>query len=371
MQTPIATTARNRNVPAVVPNEQRAATRLAQPLLLSIVAHLALLLTLCLIVFPPPMGNSQILALQVWSEQQLVPTFELTSLAEPEPEELAEEPTEFAEETSLEFEVPIPELEPLPELSAPSEIAKTTSDSSETTSSDVINERSILTSSSNLVGAALASSRSIQQKVSNAGGMQGEVQFALAWKNINDLDIHVITPSGERISHLYKRSRFGGVLDVDMNVRGESKEPVENVRWLRDAPIGRYTVLVNLFRVHRPRPGDRVYRGANFQLLAHLGENDSLNSGVTSPRNQVEVFRFIYTGKNHSTETAEAIRKREENRQAAEETAASAQLADAKKESNNARRERQLNQLISRYPHTDAAIAAMRMLGGSITKNGL
>ncbi|MFN3193670.1 MAG: hypothetical protein ACE361_24365 [Aureliella sp.] len=355
------------NEPSSRPSEQQLRTRIAQPLLLSIVAHLALLLALCLIVFPPPIGNSPILSLQVWAEQQPIPAFELTAVVQPELNEVFEETDDFAEDTNLALDVSLPEIEPLP---VAFDTPQQNRSAAEPAESELVNDRAILTSSSSLVGAALASSRSIQQKVANAGGMQGEVQFALAWKNINDLDIHVITPSGERISHLYKQSRFGGVLDVDMNVRGESKEPVENVRWLRNAPLGRYTVLVNLFRVHRPRPGDRVYRGAEFQLLAHLGDADSLEKSVVSPRKQVAVFRFIYGGKHHTAENAMAIRKREESRQAAEEKAAGEKLQDAKTETNNRQRQQLLNLLISRYPHTDAAIEAMQMLGGNITKNG-
>jgi len=78
-----------------------------------------------------------------------------------------------------------------------------------------------------------------------AGG--GDVQISLAWNNINDIDIHCFTPSGEHIYFAEKRSTDGGILDVDMNVGSPfSTEPVENIFWATgSAPSGRYTVYVN------------------------------------------------------------------------------------------------------------------------------
>ena len=91
----------------------------------------------------------------------------------------------------------------------------------------------------------------IRKRVKSAGGATGEVQFSLSWLNRNDLDLHVIAPSGERIFHKHKLSRCRGKLDVDMNARPESDEPVENTRWpVRMAPEGRYTVFIHFYRRH-------------------------------------------------------------------------------------------------------------------------
>jgi hypothetical protein len=133
----------------------------------------------------------------------------------------------------------------------------------------------------------------IQGRVVKAGGKRGEVQFALAWKNFNDVDLHVIAPSGEHISHQHRRSQCLGMLDVDMNVKGESQEPVENIRWISQAPWGRYTVLVNLFRLH-PDGTRRPKRETAYELLAQLGEETSVRDGIVSPGLQVDVMRFVY-----------------------------------------------------------------------------
>ena len=72
---------------------------------------------------------------------------------------------------------------------------------------------------------------SVKERIKRAGGkVEGELRISLEWFNTDDLDLHVIEPNGNRICFTSKRSPFScGYLDVDMNVRGESTEPVENV----------------------------------------------------------------------------------------------------------------------------------------------
>ncbi len=215
----------------------------------------------------------------------------------------------------------------------------------------------------------LQAQEAIQSRVGQAGGKQGEVQFALAWKNINDVDLHVITPAGERISHLYRRSRCRGMLDVDMNVDGESTQPVENVRWITQAPWGRYTVLVNLFQIHRPTsPGGRVSRGSRFELLAKLGPETQLHSDTVAPGRQVAVLRFLYVAEQVGSPQREQMLAELAELQVQEERLAQPLFAQAKQVTEQAQRDRLLNQLIGLYPHTDSAIEAMQLLGGSITK---
>ena len=102
----------------------------------------------------------------------------------------------------------------------------------------------------------------IQDRVQQAGGKTGEIQFSLSWYDTNDLDLHVVVPKGKRISWESKGSTCGGKLDVDMNVHAESREPVENVRWLKGRGLsGRYTVIVNFFQKARAAPGHSIRSG--------------------------------------------------------------------------------------------------------------
>jgi hypothetical protein len=92
----------------------------------------------------------------------------------------------------------------------------------------------------------------IGRRLTRAGAKTGAIQISLSWNNFNDLDLHVIPPSEERISFSNRRSKCGGSLDVDMNAGGrQSEEPVENVFWSRNtAPAGTFQVYVHFFAQH-------------------------------------------------------------------------------------------------------------------------
>lgn len=323
-------------------------------LLVSSIAHIILVLILSLIVF----GSGDKAR---WASQMLIAESEEFAFTEmPSFEVVPESAPEDIEQTVTSPDI----LKPLP-LSAPPKLELPTkmevrvgeSSSEESSAADQI---------------AVPVSKvaiSIQKRVSDAGGRKGEVQFALAWKNVNDVDLHVIAPSGERISHLHKRSACRGMLDVDMNVKGESVEPVENVRWITNAPWGRYTVLVNLFRVHRARePGGRVYRGSETQLLAQLGTESFLEKETVSKNKQLAVYRFRYVPANLPSLERERLLKELTQLQEQEESTAAPLLARAKDTPNQQLRDRLLNNIVMQFPHTDAAIEAMRLIGGSISK---
>jgi hypothetical protein len=89
------------------------------------------------------------------------------------------------------------------------------------------------------------------ERLRQAGARSGDVQISLEWKNINDLDLHVIDPRGEEIFYNHRTSASGGMLDVDMNAARFSTRPVENVYWPeRGAPAGVYRVAVVHFANH-------------------------------------------------------------------------------------------------------------------------
>jgi hypothetical protein len=209
----------------------------------------------------------------------------------------------------------------------------------------------------------------IQGRVDKAGGKRGEVQFALAWQNVNDVDLHVIAPSGEHISYSHKRSQCKGHLDVDMNVHGDTTEPVENVRWLqRQAPTGRYTVIVNLFRVHAPWRGRKNPSETDYQLLASLGGESQLIEDAVGSATQLRVHRFQYAPRSLGFRRRTLLLKQMTRLQQSEQAQAEPLLDRAAAMSAGPSRERALREIVHRFPHTDAAIEALKLLTSDIQK---
>jgi hypothetical protein len=103
---------------------------------------------------------------------------------------------------------------------------------------------SVLTSTNSRSTALLLDDFS--ERLRQAGARSGDVQVSLEWKNINDLDLHIIDPAGERIFYRNRASASGGQLDIDMNAGPPfTARPVENVYWPeRGAPRGAYKVQV-------------------------------------------------------------------------------------------------------------------------------
>jgi hypothetical protein len=92
------------------------------------------------------------------------------------------------------------------------------------------------------------------ERLEREGAKRGSVQISLLWNNWNDLDLHVITPSGEHIFHDNRKSACGGELDLDMNFKPTSKTPVENVVWTKTPPSGTYRVGVRHYKMqHKNR----------------------------------------------------------------------------------------------------------------------
>jgi hypothetical protein len=112
----------------------------------------------------------------------------------------------------------------------------------------------------------------LQRRLDVMGAQSGDVQISLTWNNRNDLDLSCLDPYGELIDGYNQSSRSGGVIDVDMNVTpadllspqataiverrfgnqrphrtGISSEPVENLVWANNAPVGHYKVFVHQF----------------------------------------------------------------------------------------------------------------------------
>lgn len=149
----------------------------------------------------------------------------------------------------------------------------------------------------------------IQQRVTQAGGMHAgvDIRASLIWNNRNDLDLRVITPSGEEIYYGHKQSGCCGWLDVDMNVQGETTKPVENTRWPKyKAPKGHYKVYVQNYAFHdQSAPSATPFRvelEVNGQIRHLEGQTPS---GLRGLQSNVTVFEFDYNPAERPSDAAE------------------------------------------------------------------
>ena len=108
------------------------------------------------------------------------------------------------------------------------------------------------------------------KRLRKAGAKDGEFRISLLWDNFNDLDIIITSPSGEIIHSGNRNTSCGGVLDIDMNFKPESKKPVENVYWEKGKAIpGEYKVYVHHFKKHNKRNNQDP---TEFRVQMKMGE---------------------------------------------------------------------------------------------------
>ena len=120
----------------------------------------------------------------------------------------------------------------------------------------------------------------LEKRLEREGAKSSEVQVSLMWDNYNDLDLHVLCPSGERIHGGNKISECGGELDVDANVRPETKKPVENIVWPDfKAPPGEYKVYVHHYKKHKKR---RSKDPTSFRVVVNSGGDIKHYEGALS-----------------------------------------------------------------------------------------
>ncbi|KAN0006470.1 hypothetical protein ACTFIU_003181 [Dictyostelium citrinum] len=139
----------------------------------------------------------------------------------------------------------------------------------------------------------------IALRMNREGCNTGELHASLIWNDIADLDLHVITPSGEHLFYGHKESRCGGWLDKDMNVQvtNDSEHPIENIFWA-SAPSGKYKIYVNHFRCHTssdPR-FQSSSRSVPFRVRLIKEGKTEWFQGTVKPNGNVTCFEFNLNG---------------------------------------------------------------------------
>lgn len=157
----------------------------------------------------------------------------------------------------------------------------------------------------------------IRTRVLAAGGQYDNVDIraSLIWNNRNDLDLHVIPPSGEEIYFSHKKSNCGGWLDVDKNVRGETLKPVENIRWKKgEAQKGRYKIFVQNFAYHEQDRTPTPFR-LELEVAGEVRHFDGEVSpkGQTGGKSNVTVHEFHFDPAQNQPAESQPSKAEEKN----------------------------------------------------------
>ena len=124
------------------------------------------------------------------------------------------------------------------------------------------------------------------QRAEQQGGQAGPLQIVLGWDDVNDLDLAVQCPNGQRIS-FQQRSACGGELDVDANVGPPfTSQAVENVRFGSQPAPGRYRIFVTNFpRAQQTGPARSPFR----VTVRQEGRPDRVITGTVGRGETLEV----------------------------------------------------------------------------------
>ena len=135
-----------------------------------------------------------------------------------------------------------------------------------------------------------------QTEALNAG--VGEITVSLIWSTYDDLDLHVITPNGNRI-YYGNRTADGGTLDIDMNASSYDLAdfPVENIYF--PVPIGGdYQIIVRDFRDRTPETS--TYYIVRVQIGDEVEEYDGYIDG-TGYEEVIEEWEYTSTTTVYTT----------------------------------------------------------------------
>lgn len=145
--------------------------------------------------------------------------------------------------------------------------------------------------------------REMRQQLNQAGAHAGKFKIGLQWFNRNDLDLHVVCPHGTEIFFRNKKARCcGGWLDLDMNVSGESTEPMEHIVFGHtadgqdtDIAPGDYHIQVVYFGKH----GNE--QRSDYRVLVDFdGQTHSTHEGSISKSKDKQIVDTITVGDSGS-----------------------------------------------------------------------
>ena len=128
----------------------------------------------------------------------------------------------------------------------------------------------------------------LDEALASAGAGSGEITVSLIWYNSDDVDLHILTPSG---TELYYGNRYvdTGSLDVDANAEVMMDMPVENI-FFENPPAGTYEVWIEDFT-------DRNDGYTSYLVRITVGDQSRIYEGhIDGTGTDVDILTFGYDG---------------------------------------------------------------------------
>jgi len=127
-----------------------------------------------------------------------------------------------------------------------------------------------------------------EERLHQAEANTGDLQISLMWDNKNDFNLLVVSPSGEIVHPRNRESQDGGVLDVEMNQKGNTRVPVENAFWPEGkTPKGTYYVYVHFYKEHE------LFKRTNLSECRIQILNKGVRSEFSSQMSSSNKLQFI------------------------------------------------------------------------------
>ena len=127
----------------------------------------------------------------------------------------------------------------------------------------------------------------LDESLLDANAQSGLITVSLGWQTSDDVDLHVITPTGSEI-YYSSRSHDSGTLDVDANASSDNivSNPVENI-FFTDPPSGTYKVSVVMYSNRNEGAA------AAFIVRVKVGEDTKVFRGTIASGSQ-HIYTFTY-----------------------------------------------------------------------------
>ncbi len=138
-------------------------------------------------------------------------------------------------------------------------------------------------------GGSYLSEDVLDEELLDAQAGTGEITISMLWSTADDLDLHVITPSGAEIYYSNKVAD-GGTLDVDQNASSDNivANPIENIYFQSPLP-GTYKVFIVNY-------SDRTESGASDYMVRVTvgGQSQTYQGALDGTGSSVDIVEINY-----------------------------------------------------------------------------